>query len=136
MKRTPLSLLFMAALGCSHVGTSRPPGVDEAGTSCHSWHTPPDRWSRPRVYHGPFEAEFESQIGLSHHSHEELKGEWRKSPNDAYAFVVRESDRTKPGPWTFEYLIDTEREQLLKLTVSDYKFTRARWINEKLSCWM
>lgn len=66
------------------------------------------------------------------HPREGIQGEWRKSPNRAYAYLEREPDRTKRGPWTMAYFIDNERDHLVRLILSDYKWVKTHWINEKL----
>ncbi len=129
MKKIALLLSVGLSVGCSRNQQSALPIVH---ATRRTWHTPPDKWNQPRLYHSPFEPAYEDRITLGRVPAEQVEAERNLSLNHAYWCALREPDRTKPGPWTAELFIFTEREYLLRLVVTDYKVVKPRWINQKL----
>jgi hypothetical protein len=96
------------------------------------WHTSPDQWKEPRLYHRPFEEQFASRIALEHCSMEAVPGR-ELSPNHAYWFALIRPDQTKNGPWDSDILVFTERESLLRIRLRDIlECHEVGWVNEKL----
>jgi hypothetical protein len=98
------------------------------------WHTPPDRWNEPRIYHSPFDKEFDKRVRFSRVPLTESKGEKVFSQNRAYWFSERKPDFTRPGPWTTTLLLFNERSYLIEIQLVDHGSyeSKVRWINEKL----
>lgn len=98
------------------------------------FHTRPDKWAEPRIYHGSFDQRYADRISISRIVLVDVNGPMEISPNKAYWFSAHYPDRMKPGPYDFRADIYNERDYLVRLHVSDignYK-TKLRWINEKL----
>lgn len=99
------------------------------------YHTRPDKWAEPRIYHGVFDQEYAARISISRVALVDANAPKEISPNKAYWFSAHCPDRMKPGPYDFTADIYNERDYLVKLRVSDvsgsYR-TKVRWINEKL----
>ena len=98
------------------------------------FHTRPDKWAEPRLYHGSFDHKYVDRISISRIALVDVNEPKVISPNKAYWFSVHYPDRMKPGPYDFRADIYNERDYLVRLHVSDignYK-TKVRWINEKL----
>ena len=97
------------------------------------WHTSPEKWTEPRVYHRPFEDEFASRIILDHCTNRAATAEHRLAPNKAYWFALIQPDRTKSGLSHSEVLVYTERDYLLRVGLRDvHYFDDIGWISEKL----
>jgi hypothetical protein len=104
------------------------------------WHTTPDKWKEPRIFHSGFEKEYQNRIKISHtklYSKNAAQNEKEKnySPNKAYWFVVYSPDTMKPGPWSTEINIFNERDYIIKIELVDHAatyMTTTKWINEKL----
>lgn len=103
------------------------------------WHTTPDQWEEPRIYHSQFDEDYANRIDISHVNPDNLPKENSKekvlSSNKAYWYIVRLPDTKKPGPWSAEILIFNERDYLIKINLADYAATytvTTNWINEKL----
>ncbi|UCD75699.1 MAG: hypothetical protein JSV91_02055 [Phycisphaerales bacterium] len=109
------------------VGVAGPPRAQQAG-----WHTPPDRWDGPRVYHRPLDPDYAARFALGRLETIDQPEKRELSPNGAYWYGVMEDDRTQPGPWHAKVVVYNERDYHLDLTVHDYRHIKARWVNEKL----
>jgi hypothetical protein len=105
------------------------------------WHTTPDKWKEPRMFHSEFDKNYENRIRISHAQIDEkiLLGknikERNYSPNKAYWFVANFPDTMKPGPWSTEIRVFNERDYIIKIELVDYAaqyVTTTKWINEKL----
>ena len=104
------------------------------------WHTTPDRWKEPRMFHSEFDRDYESRIRITQvkvekKALEENEKERNYSPNKAYWFVIYSPDTIKPGPWSTEIRIFNEREYFIKIELLDHAaqyVTKTKWINEKL----
>jgi hypothetical protein len=112
------------------------------------WHTTPDKWKEPRMFHSEFDKNYENRIRISHAQidkkilSEQNTKERNYSPNKAYWFVVYSPDTMKPGPWSTEINIFNERDYIVKIELVDHAatyMTTTKWINEKLLyvefCW-
>ena len=99
------------------------------------FHTSPDRWPEPRIYHTPFDKEYTERISVSRIALTDVDVPKVASPNKAYWFTPYGTDTMKPGPYDFRANIYNERDYLVRLTVSgiygNYE-PEIRWINEKL----
>ncbi len=104
------------------------------------WHTTPDKWKEPRIFHSEFEKEYENRIKicrtkLYNKISEQNEKEKNYSPNKAYWFVVYSPDTMKPGPWSTEIRVFNERDYIIKIELLDHAaqyVTTTKWINEKL----
>ena len=120
-------------------------------TDVWTWHTPPDRWSEPRIFHTPFEERYESYIHIDHHRVFSSPLGAVFSTNHVYWFFVQAlgSDEIEEVQYLNEYgirygrflpetplYIFTEREMLIRIVPSkrdpDYRLRVVKWINEKL----
>ncbi len=107
--------------------------------SSAEWHTRPDKWKEPRIFHEPFEPTFENRIEISRITNKKMKELVKKkltySPNKAYWFTVDAPDTMKCGPWSTEIKIFNERDYLVSIKLIDHAAqytTTIKWINEKL----
>ena len=105
-------------------------------TVCYSidWHTPPDKWSEPRIFHSTFEDRYNERIVITR---TEITDETKKhhySDNKAYWFILQEPDFMKSGPWSTIIKIFNERDYLINIQLVDHNQygVKAKWINEKL----
>jgi hypothetical protein len=96
------------------------------------FHTTPDRWKEWRMFHRPFDPNYESRLELSHSDMDSATGERSLSPNRAYWFALVKGDHMKPGPRDANLFIFNERDSLVHILVKDYLYVEANWINEKL----
>jgi predicted phosphodiesterase len=98
------------------------------------FHTTPNRWSEPRVFHTPFEDEYAQRIVMEQIERPAAISRATFSPNGAYSFVVNEPDFQQPGPWNTTIFVDNERDRLLQIKLLDRRNYRldVSWINEKL----
>jgi len=97
------------------------------------WHTSPDKWKKPRLFHCPFEPEFAGRITVDHCGISARLPERQFAPNQAYWFARIDPDRTKAGPWNTEVLVHTERDYLVRIGLRDIHDCRdIAWVNEKL----
>lgn len=95
------------------------------------WHTPPDKWQAPRLFHTPFDEQFGSRLSVDRCAIPEASPERHTAPNKAYWYALIRPDHTKDGPWNSEVLIYTERDHLVRLRdIRDCH--EVRWVNEKL----
>jgi hypothetical protein len=120
-------LLFLG--GCEN---SLPPGKV---ASNHEFHTTPDKWEKPRIFHSQLNELSSERISVSRIPLSKTSGEKRFSPNGGYWFTVSQLDTMKPGPYNFEIDIFNERDYITRLELLDIygNFKRqAEWINEKL----
>jgi hypothetical protein len=107
----------------------------QAYAATSDWHTPPDKWSEPRIYHSAFDEEFSKGIIVSRgkiHPNSNIKKVF--SPNNAYWYAVQGADYMKPGPYSTEILIYNERGYLISLKLLEHSQYEPKisWINEKL----
>ncbi|MBI4823691.1 MAG: hypothetical protein HY805_05620 [Nitrospirae bacterium] len=104
----------------------------------YDWHTTPDKWTGPRIFHSEFYNNYESRIQISHTNIDEKilrEKERNYSPNGAYWFVVYSPDIMEPGPWSTEIRVFNERDYIIKIELIDHAATYTttiKWINEKL----
>ncbi len=123
MRKT--ALLFIVILLCSA----------KALADDTLWHTSPDKWSEPRIFHSAFDDEFSKGIVVSRgkiHPNSNIKKVF--SSNNAYWYAVLPADYRKEGPYTTNILIYNERGYLVNLKLlehSQYE-PNIKWINEKL----
>ena len=104
------------------------------------WHTTPDKWKEPRMFHSEFDNNYESRIRISQVKLEKKvlernEKERNYSPNKTYWFVIYSPDTMKPGPWSTEIRVFNEREYIIKIELLDHAaqyVTKTKWINEKL----
>jgi hypothetical protein len=97
------------------------------------FHTSPDRWKEPRLYHCPFDEEFASRISLGRCAVPDTLPERHMAGNQAYWFATISPDRTKPVPWNTEVLVYDERDYLVRIQLRDVHYCGdIGWVNEKL----
>jgi hypothetical protein len=102
------------------------------------WHTSPQRWEKPRIYHIEFDEDFAStsgvcdiRIGKGVMGSQFCEKTW--SPNKAYWFTTIGLGPTKAGPRIATISVFNERDYLLQISLSDLKYEpKVKWINEKL----
>ena len=105
-------------------------------TVCYSfdWHTSPNKWSEPRVFHSTFEDRYNEKIVItSTQITDEIKN-YHYSNNKAYWFTLQEPDFMKSGQWSTIIEIFNERDYLINIQFVDHNqyCVKAKWINEKL----
>jgi hypothetical protein len=118
--------LIVAGCGC---------GKKSGNTQDWTFHTTPDKWEEPRIFHTPFDKQWANRIGIERIPTIEVGSEKTISPNKAYWFYVQEPDTSKPAPYELIVDIYNERDYLLRLKISDVYgnfIADAKWINEKL----
>ena len=106
----------------------------------YDWHTTPDQWKEPRIFHSEFDKNYENRIRVSHaqsprQSLEKNEKERNYSPNQAYWYVIHPPDTLKPGPWSTEIGVFSERDYRISIELTDHAATyptTVKWINEKL----
>ena len=99
------------------------------------WHTPPDQWEEPRVFHRPLEPEYDDRLRLSKVERAGAEGrQWTSSPNEAYRFSVESAFSEANSQWASILWLDTEQELWLRFDILDHgsSYPEVRWINEKL----
>lgn len=97
------------------------------------FHTPPDKWEKPRRFHTEFNPQYASRIQLRHDPETPPEGERAYSANNAYWFAVAHPDTTQPGPWNARVSLGIERGYRLCLEFTDCRsIRRCEWVNEKL----
>ena len=88
------------------------------------WHTNPDKWKEPRLFHSPFEKSYENRILISHkimdkQALKDSKKERIYSSNKGYWFVIHSPDIMKPGPWSTKIEVFNERNYIIKIELID-----------------
>ena len=99
------------------------------------FHTRPDKWVEPRIFHGSFNQGYSDRISISRVALADVNAPKEVSPNKAYWFSAYYPDMMKPGPYDFRADIYNERDYLVRLNVSDVYGNyeqQIKWINEKL----
>jgi hypothetical protein len=98
------------------------------------WHTTPDKWQEPRIFHTPLQSTFTNRIQVGRNIVAITGSEHVVSPNRAYFFMLLKPDTTAPGPWNTVISINNERPGLLQVLIRDHAQydPDIRWINEKL----
>ena len=99
------------------------------------FHTRPDKWAEPRIFHSSFNQRYSDRISISRVALADVNEPKEVSPNKAYWFSACYPDTVKPGPYDFRADIYNERDYLIRLKVSDVYGNyeqQIRWINEKL----
>lgn len=89
------------------------------------WHTTPDKWKEPRIFHSEFDNAYESRIRISHVKIDEKilkenEKERNYSSNHAYWFLVYPPDTVHLNPWSTEIRIFNERDYIIKIELVDY----------------
>ncbi|MGE0268161.1 MAG: hypothetical protein AB7S78_06885 [Candidatus Omnitrophota bacterium] len=99
-----------------------------------AWHTPPDRWENPRIFHSEFQTAFEDRVVIRTGRWPESAAEPVWSPNGAYRLVTVPPDFSREGPWNTRIYIDHERGSVLVVEIKDHNqwMPQVEWINEKL----
>lgn len=105
------------------------------GSFGQSWegHTSPDKWTKPRVFHTPFDPKYETRILTSTVAFEDKTGKVL-SPNEGYWFSIEAADTTRDSPWSTTVYVYSERPYLIRIEFKDHASygVTAKWINEKL----
>lgn len=98
------------------------------------WHTQPDLWTEPRIYHTSFDEEFSSRVMVVKDTLFDPAAERVFSPNRAYWFSKEVPQFSEEGPWNTSVCVFQEREYLLRISLFDHDTVEpeVRWINEKL----
>jgi hypothetical protein len=104
------------------------------------WHTAPDQWTAPRIYHEPLKAQggldFSSWVRVERGPVPADTRGREVSPNGAYWFRVQHDDCAqpveRPRVTTIEIFQERENAVLLRLLNDGRCSANARWINEKL----
>lgn len=111
-------------------------GKKSGNTQDWTFHTTPDKWEKPRVYHIPYDNEKVDRISIERIFETELEYEKTFSPNDAYWFSIIEPIYIKTKKLrSLQINIYNERDYLLRLNLSDIYQNYARdikWVNEKI----
>jgi hypothetical protein len=115
------------------------------GQSSLSWHTRPDKWKEPRLFHTPFQQRYEERIAVSHVPQSEEFKFKLSSPNRAYWFGISpdvQSNQTCRDKVEFEVFtpdaricVFNERDYLIEITLKDHYpnfLMNASWVSEKL----
>ncbi len=115
----------IAVLGC---------GQDQLRTTHAAFHTSPELWSGPRVFHRPFETSYEDRIQVSRVPLVRAASDRVLSSNGAYWFARQEPDTQHPGPWHTVVDVFNERDELVRIKIEDHcsHDVETSWINEKL----
>jgi hypothetical protein len=97
------------------------------------FHTPPDKWAKPRIYHTTINRKYDQKITVNQIKDIEIK---RKvfSDNRAYWYAI-EKRVDKNFEADESLYVFNERDYLIKIDISriDSRYnSRANWINEKL----
>jgi hypothetical protein len=97
------------------------------------WHTRPDKWAEPRIFHSPFDKRYHDRILVSRVPAEKFS-ETEIAPNRAYWFTVRHPNYMTPSPWSTQIFVHNERAYLLRIELRDHGNgeVKINWINEKL----
>ena len=97
------------------------------------YHTTPDKWDTPRVFHTPFDNKYTDRMKFSHSDLRDCP-EKVLSPNQAYWFHIQRPNTKKEGPWSTAVYVYNERTYAIKIEFLDHAGydVRASWINEKL----
>ena len=112
-------------------------GITISGASPHKelWHTPPEKWTQPRIFHSAFDGDFENRIVITQNPliHADVD-EKNFSPNKAYWFAVSTPDFRKEGPWATLIQIFNERDYSIRIEIRDHNNweIKPKWVNEKL----
>ncbi len=105
-----------------------------SGAVAQPFHTSPECWSEPRLYHaGPPAPEIAANIHVVELPASPPPGEAILSPNGAYRMWVRQPDPARPGPQGAGLIFAVERPMQAGLMFENVAGPLApRWINEKL----
>lgn len=97
------------------------------------YHTRPDKWSEPRIFHQRFESQYGDRIVISRVPVQEFPNK-EFSSNKAYWFAIRTPNYMRPRPWSTQLFIYQERPYLVKIDVKDHAHydNRVTWVSEKL----
>lgn len=108
--------------------------VGLALASSAEWHTPPNKWTKPRVYHTPFDDRYSSRVKIGQDFVPVQLTEKTWSPNKTYWFITTDPDLKKEGPWNTTISVFNERDYLTQILLLDHNNSKpkVRWINEKL----
>lgn len=100
------------------------------------WHTTPDKWEEPRIFHSPFCSDYSERLAFGRDFIAVPGSEHRESPNKAYFYMIQKPDTRSPGPWNTVVSINNERKGLFQILIKDHNNgdVDVKWINEKLSC--
>lgn len=94
-----------------------------------SWHTTPDRWSEPRIFHSPYLPRYDFRIVF-----DKVAVDVPEEGRLYSWFYVKEPNTLRDGPWTTEIFVSNERKEITHISLIDHKDyeRRVEWINEKL----
>lgn len=112
------------------------------------WHTPPDKWKEPRLWHSPFEKTFEERISVSR---VKISSDFKRkvfSPNKAYWYAVNpdhpsDACQSSEGSRCQFHVsapdvpihVFNERDYLIRILLKDHYpnfVLTVYWINEHL----
>ncbi len=129
MKIKPAIACFLLFLG----GCEIAPPVKEVA-SRHEFHTTPDKWEKPRIFHSQFNDRWSERISVSRIPLTKASGEKKFSSNGAYWLAVSEPETMKPRPYNLKIDIFNERDYMIRLELLDIGnyIRQVEWINEKL----
>lgn len=105
------------------------------------FHTPPQKWQKPRVVHSPLDEEytkrFEKDIQISYVKPRKdiMAVEKTYSLNESYWFVVRDVKNCKAGVCPADIYIHNDHNNLINIHINklvDGLAVIVEWINEKL----
>lgn len=103
--------------------------------SGNSWHTSPDQWKEPRIFHSAFQNEFKDRLEIGRDVFSIIPTEQHWSPNKAYYYMILFPDTSKANcPWDTIVSIYNEKDYLVQIRIKDHSnsFPKIQWINEKL----
>jgi hypothetical protein len=122
-------------------------GTGYATQHHRAYHTTPDKWEKPRIFHTPFDADYEERLTLSHQDLVDASLTKVRSPNGGYWAGIAsdnllETPTAKPDKFPshvkspdFAIYVFNERSAFLAIDIKGHDpryVVRIRWINEKL----
>ena len=106
----------------------------QSNTQEWTFHTTPNKWEEPRIFHTPFDNERLARISIERIPTIEVESEKSFSPNGAYWFSVINPDYSKSMIRNVQIDIYNERDYLISLQlleIGNYVI-HTNWVNEKI----
>lgn len=109
-------------------------GLAVLAAAPHDWHTSPDKWKEPRIYHTSFDKSFDGRITVGKDIVPVQLTEQHWSSNKTYYFITYSPNFQKKGPWNTVISVANESGYFVQVLLTDHKNSSptAKWINEKL----
>ena len=100
-----------------------------------TWHTTPDKWDEPRIFHTAFDDQWADRVQLAKEPVRDVNETMYVSPNGAYWYAMEMSEIFEPTQRNATIRIYNERDDFFCIRLADINSSyecRAEWINEKL----